>query len=93
MRLDELSLKYVLNDTLRKVARLDAWVRLVPVFILDTHNPDELQNICPSSSRQIMRPSYKNGQYGFAVSLIIELSRNGLQLDLWCGLPEISWTV
>ena len=56
MRLDELSLKYVLNDILRKVARLDAWVRLVPVFILDTHNPDELQNICPSSSRQIMRP-------------------------------------
>ena len=93
MRLDELSLKYVLNDTLRKVARLDAWVRLVPVFILDTHNPDELQNICPSSSRQIMRPWYKNGQYGFAVSLIIELSRNGLQLDLWCGLPEISWAV
>ena len=27
-------------------------MRLVPVFILETHNPDELQNICPSSSRR-----------------------------------------
>ena len=31
-------------------------IRLVPVFILETHNPDELQNICSSSFRQIMRP-------------------------------------
>ena len=31
-------------------------MRLVPVFILETHNPDELQNIFPSSSRRIMRP-------------------------------------
>ena len=30
--------------------------RLVPVFTLETHKPDELQNVCPSSSGQIMRP-------------------------------------
>ena len=38
-------------------------MRLVPVFILETHNPDELQNVCPGSSRRIMRPLYKNGHY------------------------------
>ena len=37
-------------------------MRLVSVFILEMHNPDE-QNVCPSSSRRIMRPKYKNGQY------------------------------
>ena len=31
-------------------------MRLVPVLMLETHNPDELQSICPSSSRRIMRP-------------------------------------
>ena len=32
-------------------------MRLLPVLILgSTHNPDELQNICPSSSRRIMCP-------------------------------------
>ena len=47
MRLDELSFEIRLEGRI---------MRLVPVFIPETHNPDELQNICPSSFRRIMRP-------------------------------------
>ena len=42
-------------------------MRLMPVFILETHNPDEQQNVCPSSSRRKMRPWYKNGHWGYTV--------------------------
>ena len=34
---------------------------LVPVFILETHNQTNYY-VCPSSSRRIMHPYYKNGQ-------------------------------
>ena len=38
-------------------------MRLVPVFIQETHNLDELQNVCPSSSRRIMYPYNKNSHW------------------------------
>ena len=58
MRLDELSFEIRLERSRRttKGSSFGRVMRLVPVFILDTHNPDELQNICPSSSRRIIRP-------------------------------------
>ena len=62
MRLDKLSFEIRLERRTTKGSSSGHIMRLVPVFILETHNPDELQNICPSSSRRIMRPKYKNGQ-------------------------------
>ena len=56
MRLDELSFEIRLEGRTTKGSSSGRIMRLVPVFILETHNPDELQNICPSSSRRIMRP-------------------------------------
>ena len=61
MRLDELSFEIRLERSRRttKGSSFGRVMSLVPVFILDTldtHNPDELQNICPSSSRRIIRP-------------------------------------
>ena len=56
MRLDELSFEIRLERRTTKGSSSGRIMRLVPVFILETHNPDELQNICPSSSRRIMRP-------------------------------------
>ena len=56
MRLDELSFEIRLEGCTTKDSSSGRIMRLVPVFILETHNPDELQNICPSSSRRIMRP-------------------------------------
>ena len=56
MRLDELSFGVRLEQRTTKGSSSGRIMRLVPVFILETHNPDELQNICPSSSRRIMRP-------------------------------------
>ena len=56
MRLDELSFEIRLERRTTKGSSSGRIIRLVPVFILETHNPDELQNICPSSSRRIMRP-------------------------------------
>ena len=63
MRLDELSFEMRLEGRTTKGSSSGRIIRLVPVFILETHNPYELQNICPSSSRRIMRPQYKNGQF------------------------------
>ena len=56
MRLNEFSLEIRLEGRTTKGSSSGRIMRLVPVFILETHNPDELQNICPSSSRRIMRP-------------------------------------
>ena len=56
MRLDELSFEIRLEGRTTKGSSSGCIMRLVPVFILETHNPDELQNICPSSSRRMMRP-------------------------------------
>ena len=56
MRLDELSFEIRLEGRTTKGSSSGRIMRLVPVFILETHNPDELQNICSSSSRRIMRP-------------------------------------
>ena len=52
--------KYVLNNALRKVVRHNvSWAHL---YTWDAKT-DELQNVCPSSSRRIMRPWNKNGPY------------------------------
>ena len=56
MHLDELSFEIRLEGRTTKGSSSGRIMRLVPVFILEMHNPDELQNICPSSSRWIMRP-------------------------------------
>ena len=56
MGLDELSFEIRLERRTTKGSSSGRIMRLLPVFILETHNPDELQNICPSSSRRIMRP-------------------------------------
>ena len=59
-------------------------MRLVPVFILETHNPDELQNVCPSSSTWIMRSSYKNGHFLSSSSRTCYLIvRKGVLLQLY----------
>ena len=64
MRLDELSFEIRLERRTTKGSSSGRiTVRLVPVFILEMYNPDEQQNVCPSSSRRIMRPQYKNGQW------------------------------
>ena len=70
MRLNERSFEIRLERRTTKGSSSGRIMRLVPVFILETHNPGELQNICPSSSRRIMRPYYKNGQYQIAVVLV-----------------------
>ena len=54
--LDELSFEIRLERRTTKGSSSGRIMRLVPVFILETYNPDELQNVCPSSSRRIMRP-------------------------------------
>ena len=56
MRLDELYFEIRLERLTTKGSSSGRIMRLVPVFILETHDPDELQNICPSSTRRIMRP-------------------------------------
>ena len=58
MRLDELSFEMRLEGRTRKGSSSRRTMRLVPVFILETHNPDELQNVCPSSSRRIRTAIY-----------------------------------
>ena len=55
-RLDELSFVIRLERRTTKGSSSGRILRLMPVFILETHNPDELQNVCPSSSRRIMHP-------------------------------------
>ena len=54
MRLDELSFEICLEWRTTKGSSSGRIMHLVSFFILETHNPDELQNNCPSSSRQIM---------------------------------------
>ena len=49
MRMDEFSLEIGLARRTTKGSSSGRIMRLVPVFILETHNPDELQNILPSS--------------------------------------------
>ena len=61
MRLDELSFEIRLERLTTKGSSSGRIMRLVPVFISETHNLDELQNVCPSSSRRIMHPHNKNG--------------------------------
>ena len=61
MRLDELSFEIRLERRTTKGSSSGRIMRLVPVFILETHNPDEQQNIFSSLSRRIMRFYYKNG--------------------------------
>ena len=61
MRLDELSFEIRLERLTMKGSSSGRIMRLVPVFISETHNLDELQNVCPSSSRRIMHPYNKNG--------------------------------
>ena len=56
MRLNELSFEIRLERRTTKGSSSGRIMRLVPVFILETHNPDEQQNFCLSSSRRIMRP-------------------------------------
>ena len=57
MRLDELSFEIRLElRTTKGSSSGRITVRLVPVFILEIHSPDEQQNVCPSLSRWIMRP-------------------------------------
>ena len=56
IRLDELSFEIRLELRTTKGSSSGRIIRLVPVFILETHNPDEQQNVCPSSSRRIMCP-------------------------------------
>ena len=70
MLLDELSFEIRLEGCTTKGSSSGRIMRLVPVFILETHNPDELQNICPSSFRRIMRPQYKNGHSFIIVFLL-----------------------
>ena len=50
MRLDEPSFETRLERRTTKGRSSGRIMRLVPVFILETHNPDELQNVCVSSS-------------------------------------------
>ena len=50
MRLDELSFETRLERPTTKGSSSGRIMHLVPVFILETHNPDELQNVCVSSS-------------------------------------------
>ena len=61
MRLDEVSLGLRLERRTTNGSSSGRIMRLVLVFILETHNPDELPNHCPTSSRRMMRPQYKNG--------------------------------
>ena len=56
MRLDNLFFEIRLERRTTKGSSSERIMSLVPVFILETHNPDELQNIFPSSSGRIMRP-------------------------------------
>ena len=56
MRLNELSFEIRLERRTTKGSSSGRIMHLVPVFVLETYNPDELQNVCPSSSRRIMRP-------------------------------------
>ena len=46
MRLDELSFETRLQRRTTKGSSSGRIMRVVPVFILETHNPDELQNAC-----------------------------------------------
>ena len=50
MRLDEPSFETRLERRTTKGRSSGRMMRLMPVFILETHNPDELQNVCVSSS-------------------------------------------
>ena len=52
----ELSFEIRLERRTTKGSSSGHIIRLAPVFILETHNPDELQNVCPGSSRGITRP-------------------------------------
>ena len=63
MRLDELSFEIRLERRTTKGSSSGRIMRLVPVFIPETHNLDELQNVCPSSSRRIMHLYNKNGHW------------------------------
>ena len=56
MLLDEISFEIRLERRTTKGSSSGRIMRLVPVSILEAHNPDELQNVCPSSSRRIKRP-------------------------------------
>ena len=56
MRLDELSFEIRLERRTTKGYSSGRIMRLVPVFILEKHNPDELQSICPSSSSRVISP-------------------------------------
>ena len=57
-------------------------MRLVPVFILETHNPDEQQNIFSSFSRRIMRFYYKikmaidRTKFDFSTAVALRLKPN-----------------
>ena len=50
MRLGEPSFEIRLERRTTKGSSSERIMRLVPVFILETHNPDELQNVCVSPS-------------------------------------------
>ena len=56
MRLDERSLEIRLERRTTKGSSSGRIIGLVPGFVLEKHNPDELQNICPTSCRRMMRP-------------------------------------
>ena len=59
MRLDELSFEIRPERRTTKGSQSSGRImRLVLVFTLETHNPDEQQNIFPSLSRRIMRFYY-----------------------------------
>ena len=61
MRPDELPFVVRRSRRISKESSSRRIMCLVPVFILETHNQTNYY-VCPSSSRRIMHPYYKNGQ-------------------------------
>ena len=88
--LDELSFEIRLERRTTKGSSSGRIMRLVSVFILETHNPDELQNVCPSSSRRIMHPQYKNSQP--VVYNMIKLSVNPFTARVLDGDSKVTLT-
>ena len=88
MSLDELSFEIRLERRTTKGSSSGRIMRLLPVFILESHNPDELQNICPSSSRRIMRPWY-NQRKTIVNSWVRCLENN--QLVITSAFPTVNF--
>ena len=73
MRLDELSFEIRLERRTTKAGSSGRITRLMPVFILETHNQDELQIVCPNSSRRIMRFSIKTASQSIIYAYVFWL--------------------